>query len=208
MQNLPIGAVALLLLVFLLPSKPVTGSWKLKLKQIDWLGCALVMTSLVLILVRQNYSCQTAAANLLLLQLALSWGGVRYPWASAEVLAPLLVGVAVAVAFCMCQVKVSRIPIIPMRLFKLRNVIGVQVVAVLATGMNPGFIVFYVPQYAQIVLGLSTTRSGVLLLPYLLPITCVVLTCAMVTVKTGRYCEPIWIAVRPPYLRSELAKLT
>jgi hypothetical protein len=36
---------------FLLPLKPVTGSWRDKLRKIDWAGLVLVVTAMVFLLV-------------------------------------------------------------------------------------------------------------------------------------------------------------
>lgn len=38
-------------------------------------------------------------------QLGFTWAGGKYEWASAQVLAPLLVGVFTAVIFCLWQYK-------------------------------------------------------------------------------------------------------
>lgn len=42
-------------------------------------------------------------AGMLLFMAGLQWGGYQYPWRSAHVLAPLLIGAALIVAFCVWQ---------------------------------------------------------------------------------------------------------
>jgi hypothetical protein len=47
--------------------------------------------------------------------LGLTWGGTRYSWASAEVLAPLLIGVALLAVFVVYELYVPAEPTVPFR---------------------------------------------------------------------------------------------
>lgn len=97
--NLPVGAVALLVMILFLPLKPVKGDLKQcvlslflpsvhtdepaalhrKLKQIDYLGAALSLGGTAMIL------------------LPLVWGGTSFAWVSGTVLGCLFGGIAVLV---------------------------------------------------------------------------------------------------------------
>ncbi|KAM0751138.1 MFS general substrate transporter [Meredithblackwellia eburnea MCA 4105] len=175
--NLPLGAVALLLCFFLIPVVPVTGSWRLKLKQIDFMGCALISTSAVLIL------------------LGLSWGGVTYSWSSAPVIVVFVLGVFILAGFCVWESRGANIPVLPMRMFRIPTVVGVAVLTFMSSGMNTKITIFSIPQFLQLVKGYSTVKSGVLLVPFLVPITIFVGTCAMITSKTGRSRESLFVGL-------------
>ena len=48
----------------------------------------------------------------------LLWGGYQYEWTDAHTLAPLLVGVAMMVAFCLWEWKGAKYPMFPRRILK------------------------------------------------------------------------------------------
>ena len=86
--------------------KRVTGDIKTKLRQIDYGGCALVLSGTILILV------------------ALSYGGQALPWDAALVLSTLILGLALWFGLFFYEWKVAKLPIIPLRTFKNRTVAG------------------------------------------------------------------------------------
>ena len=56
--------------------------------------------------------------------IGLTWGGVRYPWKSAQVLVPLLVGIALILSFVICEAFVPKLPTIPFKVLTNRTTIG------------------------------------------------------------------------------------
>ena len=66
-----------------------------KLKAVDFIGIALTLAGTTIFL------------------LGLTWGGVDYPWDSAHVIATLIVGFVLSVAFVLWQWKGARYPLIP-----------------------------------------------------------------------------------------------
>lgn len=58
--------MAALLLIVFLPSKPTNGDVKAKLKAIDYFGCVSSLAATILLLI------------------GLTWGGITYPWVSAQ----------------------------------------------------------------------------------------------------------------------------
>ena len=50
--------------------------------------------------------------------LALTWGGIRYPWDSAHVLAPLIIGVVLILVFFVYEAFIPREPTTPLDVLK------------------------------------------------------------------------------------------
>ncbi|WWC99793.1 hypothetical protein V866_006700 [Kwoniella sp. B9012] len=166
--NLPLTALAMVIIVFLLPLRRVRGSIWEKLKKLDFYGSLLTLGWASLILI------------------ALSWGGSQYAWSSAAVLAPLLIGLALLGVFLIVEWKVVSLPLVPMRIFK-----NVSVAACYATTLFNGMAfyasLYYLPQYFQVVREVSAIRSGVLTLPLMLVQTCTAFTAGIIQSKTGDY---------------------
>ena len=168
--NLPIAGVSLVLLVAFLQIeyKRTTTIWA-SIKRIDFTGNAILTASIVSILI------------------ALSWGGTRYSWSSFHVIVPLVVGLAGTVAFHVFQASgfVAE-PTMPPRLFTKRTTM-VAFVLTFIHGMLTFWIIYFLPVYFQGVLGSSTTRSGVQLLPsVILAVPMAIVGGGLVT-KFGRY---------------------
>ncbi|MFI6878731.1 MDR family MFS transporter [Streptomyces sp. NPDC050400] len=160
--NLPIGAVALMMItaVLHLPKKRSSG-------KIDYLGAALLtvgITSIVLVT---------------------TWGGSEYAWGSAVIMELIGIGVAALVGFVFSQTKAAE-PIMPLHIFRSANFTLMSVI-----GFITGFVMFgavlFLPLYQQSVQGASATNSGLLLLPMLLAMMVVSLIAGRVTTNTGKY---------------------
>ncbi|GES61803.1 MFS general substrate transporter [Aspergillus terreus] len=145
--NLPAGAVTLvtLLLFFHPPRNPRTNRVSF-LKQLDLIGCALFIPSIIMVM------------------LALQWGGGEYPWNSATVIG-LFVGFAVTMAiFILWECYMGDQAMIPIVLLRDRSTMLSIAYAFLFLG---SFVipVYYLPEWFQIVKSASPIRSGVMLLP-------------------------------------------
>jgi hypothetical protein len=142
---LPIGAVALFVLVFFLNLPTPTGGLKEKLKRIDYIGTLIVLVFATLFL------------------LAMNFGGQTYPWKSAAVIVPLVLTGLLIMLLIFVETKVAE-PLMPPRLFKNRSIS-----AVLATnwffGMTFFSMVYYLPIYFQVVRADSAMWSGIRLIP-------------------------------------------
>jgi len=141
---------------------------KSKLLKIDYVGSGLTILSSILLL------------------LALTWGGVTYSWTSAPVLVPLTLGIAVLIGFVIWEAHFATLPIVPVHIFRYRTVNGVYI-STLLNGMTFFAILYYVPQFLQLVRGDSPMQSSLLLLPFLCPIAVVVALAGQVTARTGIY---------------------
>ncbi|KAK4518956.1 uncharacterized protein ATC70_009183 [Mucor velutinosus] len=163
--NLPIGAVALFVLVFFLHLPVPQGNLKDKLKRIDYVGTCIVL----------------AFATLFLL--AMNFGGQTFPWKSAAVIVPLVLTGLLVALLIFIEGKVAE-PLLPPRLFKSRTIS-----AVLATnwffGMTFFSMVYYLPIYFQVVREDSAMWSGIRLIPMELLIAVFATFSGLFISKTG-----------------------
>ncbi|KAJ2897727.1 hypothetical protein IWW38_001618 [Coemansia aciculifera] len=171
--SLPIGAIAgVFIVVFLRLPRP-RGSFKEKLKRVDFIGTAVLVSGIVMTL------------------LALSFGGNSHPWSSATVLCLLIFGLLLVGVFVLVEWKIPAEPIMPLRLFRSRNV-GLMLLAQLCVGAVMFGPTFFIPIYFSVVDGSSAIAAGLHLLPYILPITITSTITGFTVAKTGRYRELMW----------------
>ncbi|KAI0259685.1 iron permease [Gloeopeniophorella convolvens] len=93
--NLPICAVTALSITCFLRLRMPSTPLREKLGRIDWIGNLLIVSSTTAIVI------------------ALTWGGVRYPWDSARVLVPLALGLSGLGVFLIYELFFCKAPIIP-----------------------------------------------------------------------------------------------
>ena len=91
-MNLPLCAVAMVVVFFFLQLKSPRDSFREKLMKLDWFGNALIIAS-------------TTACIL-----GLTWGGIKYPWSSPRVLCPLIFGVVGLGAAILYEIKWAKQP--------------------------------------------------------------------------------------------------
>ncbi|KAF8991171.1 major facilitator superfamily domain-containing protein [Cyathus striatus] len=166
--SIPTAAMAIVVVLYILPFKPVGGNLASKLAAIDYFGSFLTLAGCTLVL------------------LPLIWGGVTFPWRSPAVLAPLCSGFFVLIIFCFWEWKGARLPIVPMYIFKHSTVSGVYI-----TMFINGFVyfssIYYIPQFFQVVLGNDPLRSGTFLIPLLVSQMFVSWIAGLIVSRTGRY---------------------
>ncbi|KAF9554182.1 MFS general substrate transporter [Agrocybe pediades] len=172
--SIPTSLTALAVILYVLPFKPITGNMKSKLLAVDYVGAVLSLIGCVLII------------------LPLIWGGVTFPWKSAQVLATLFSGLIVVAIFCIWEWKGARLPIVPMYIFKHSTVTGVYI-----TMFINGFVFFsslyYLPQFFQVVLGYSEIHAGVFLIPILLSQMAFAWGSGVIVSRTGRYRTIVYV---------------
>jgi EmrB/QacA subfamily drug resistance transporter len=142
--NIPLGLAVIILFVFFFPNFRPDN---LK-HSVDYPGVALLILFVVPML------------------LALSWGGVEYPWGSPEIIGMFIFAVIAFVFFLLIERR-SREPIVPLSLFKNRIVAISQVMNFLASFGMFGSTIF-IPLFFQGVLGATATTSGSFLTPMML----------------------------------------
>jgi EmrB/QacA subfamily drug resistance transporter len=160
--NVPIGAVALAVVAAVLPAHGTRTHHK-----IDYAGTALIAG---------------AATSLVLLT---SLGGVTYPWASAPIIILAVAAVVLTAAFVVAEHYAAE-PVLPLRLFRNRVFSASS-----AVGFVVGFAMFgaltYLPQYMQIVKGISPTLSGLRLLPMMAGLLATSITTGQLVSRWGHY---------------------
>lgn len=170
--SLPICAVALAGLVFILPSNPpptkLEGTLSEKIMKFDPIGNCLV------------------APGVTLLLLAIQWGGVVYPWSSPRVVALLVVGSVLCVGFIISQGFLGENGTIPPRVIKQRSMAASTIVSI-CLGAPLIITAFYIPIYFQAIKGTTAAEAGKRLLPYFLSTVIFVITAGILISKFGRY---------------------
>jgi EmrB/QacA subfamily drug resistance transporter len=160
--NLPIGLAALVVLQAVLhtPSTRVRHA-------IDYLGVGLL------------------AGGLTSIVLYASLGGTTYPWWSGPMIALLVLGVLLPVAFVLAERRASE-PLVPLHLFRIR-VFAVASAIGFVIGMSLFGAVTYIPLYLQVVKGVSPTASGLQLLPLMGGLLVASIGSGQLIVRFGRY---------------------
>ncbi|WWC68285.1 uncharacterized protein I206_102208 [Kwoniella pini CBS 10737] len=144
------GAVTITLIHFIIPLKPVTGSVRRKLLQVDYAGVLLSSSSIIFLLV------------------PISGGGASFDWSGGVVIGLLTAGAICGILFVLVEGRLAKLPILPLRLFLLRTpcLISVQSFFI---GMIYFGNLFYVPIFFQYVKGYTPLVSGAFVLAYTIP---------------------------------------
>ncbi|KAH8692966.1 putative MFS toxin efflux pump [Talaromyces proteolyticus] len=169
--NLPLGGVTGFVILFFLKSKkPVktTEGAKEYLWQLDPVGLLFFLPSMICLL------------------LALQWGGSKYPWQDARIIALFAVFSALFLTFVVVQIYEQDRATIPPRLFKNRNIWGASLYTFC---LSASFMVFtyYLPIWFQSVKSASATMSGVLNLPMLGTLGTFTILSGILVTYTGHY---------------------
>jgi EmrB/QacA subfamily drug resistance transporter len=160
--NLPLGALALLVLAVALPSRREHAH-----HAIDYAGSALL------------------AVGLSALILATTLGGNTFDWASWQIAGLGVVSVLAFVALAAAERRAAE-PILPPALFRNRVFVVCS-----AVGFVVGFALFgaltYLPLFQQVVRGLSPTASGLQLLPVMGGLLFSSIVSGQIITRTGHY---------------------
>ncbi len=142
--NIPLGVVIAALFIFFFP--PLRPD-QLKHK-IDYLGIATLILAVVPMLV------------------ALTWGGVEYPWGSVRIISMFVFSAAMILLFILFESRAEE-PIIPLWILK-KPIVGVSIFIIFITGVGMFGGIIFIPLFFQGVLGQSATNSGAFLTPMML----------------------------------------
>jgi EmrB/QacA subfamily drug resistance transporter len=97
---------------------------------------------------------------------ALSWGGVEYPWSSWQIISMFVFSSVMCLLFLFIENR-SEEPLLPLWLFKDR-IVAVSVLVSFVMGIGMFGVIYFVPLFFQGVLGTSATDSGTYLTPMML----------------------------------------
>lgn len=143
--NLIISPISLAVTLLVLRQKVPVGDLAQKFKKFDYLGTVFLCGGTVSLL------------------LGISWGGNNFPWSHSYVIGCIVGGVVMLALFCLVECFVTD-PLMDPDLFKNRTVLAVGA-SEFFYGANLLGMMYYIPQYFQLVFEDSPTLSGVGLLP-------------------------------------------
>ncbi|KAJ0160902.1 putative HC-toxin efflux carrier TOXA [Colletotrichum tanaceti] len=169
--NLPLGGVALLVIVFVLrpPDQDLGGAslWD-KLRQLDFAGTTVLVPGVVCLL------------------LALQWGGVEYAWNDPRMIALLVLAAVLLVSFVAVQILLPATATVPPRIMRNRS-IAFASWAAFFNGGHMMIFAYFIPIYFQAIQGVSAVDSGIRTLPLVLSMTVFAMVSGGVITRLGYY---------------------
>jgi EmrB/QacA subfamily drug resistance transporter len=160
--NLPFGVAALAFILAYLHIPHVPRRHKL-----DYVGFVALPIALVAVL------------------LATTWGGTTYPWDSWQIVSLYAVGALVLIGFLFNEYYTEE-SVLPLRLWK-NSVFTLSNVSNMAIAMTMFGAIFFIPVYAQGVIGVNVTNSGAVLIPLTASMIVVSIVVGRLITRTGRY---------------------
>ncbi|EJU01313.1 iron permease [Dacryopinax primogenitus] len=146
-MNLPLCAGAAGMVAWFLRLKRPPGSWKRKLRQVDWIGNTIIIG---------------AAASAIL---ALTQGGIDHPWSSYQIIVPLVIGLVGVVFFLIYEAFLMRgEPMVPLSLISNRTSLS-GFAGAFVHGLVSILHVYYLPVFFQSCMLSSPLGSSIQLFP-------------------------------------------
>lgn len=173
--NLPIGAVTAIALVFFFhpPTRPSEKRPLIeKVKNLDLVGAFLFTPSIVMVL------------------LALQWGGHEFAWNSATIIGVFCGAGVLQLVFIAWQWHMGDNAMIPLR-FLARRTFLASSLSSMFTFSSIFVIIYYIPEWFQVVKGASPLKSGVMNIALFVPQIIGSIIAGASINKLG-YCNP-WI---------------
>ncbi|KAI8320256.1 MFS general substrate transporter [Martensiomyces pterosporus] len=136
-----------LAIVLRLPRPESAPTWGEGIRSLDYLGVTIIIASVSLIIVGMNM------------------GGTLLSWSSPATIICLVVGCVLLGVFVVVELRIPRVPLVPMWIFTVRNLI-ISCVVTFLCGMCMFSIIFYMPVYFSAVFGANAMRAGLLVLPF------------------------------------------
>lgn len=177
-MNLPIGGLAMALIVLFLhlpPSPPSTPlTFREKLSKLDPFGTLCLLTGIISLL------------------LALQWGGSTYAWSSPRIIALFTLFGLLALAFIALQLHLRERATVPPRIVAYRSV---SASAFFAFCISAALVILstYLPVWFQAIQGVNAITSGYHLLPLILGVVVASITAGALVSAIGYY-TPVLIA--------------
>ncbi|KAJ3871631.1 major facilitator superfamily domain-containing protein [Lentinula edodes] len=173
-MNLPICGLATILVTIFLQLKTPKAPLGEKLKHMDWIGNLLIVASTTSVVI------------------ALTWAGIKFPWSSAKVLVPLILGLLGLTAFIAYEATIAEYPIVPISLLDSRTAFS-GYVQNFFNGIVLSTLAYWLSVYFQACKDAGPTAAGVdgFGLSYTISPSC--LLAGIIVQKTARYRQPMWI---------------
>lgn len=120
-----------------------------KIKRLDLIGATLFIPAVVMIL------------------MALQWGGSTYPWSSGRIVGLFVGGGVILIIFAIWQRRAGDKGMLPPSILLQQTVLWASITAMFGMGAQTIF-GLWMPEWFQAVKGASPVKSGVSLLPAIL----------------------------------------
>lgn len=150
--NLPVGGLALALLTFSFHPPKAHGSIRQNFKKIDLVGTFFLSSGLVLVL------------------LAITFGGNEFPWRSAGVIANFCIGGVLLIIFAIWNFGYSKYPLIEREIIGVPQIVFATLTAFFSFCFFMG-VLLVLALYFQVVWGASAWHSGIDLLPFIVSVS-------------------------------------
>ncbi|KAI8055361.1 major facilitator superfamily domain-containing protein [Syncephalis plumigaleata] len=173
--NLPVGAITILMIVFTLKLESPTGSVIEKLKSVDYLGTILILAFCVALL------------------LPISWGGTTYNWSSPIIIGLFCAAVFFLILFLWVEHSVAKMPLIPLSIFKSHSVIAICIGCFF---LGWGFFspIYFLPLFFQTARNYTATKSGMALLPFVVPVSLMAIVSSTIASRVGKWCYRLFLS--------------
>jgi EmrB/QacA subfamily drug resistance transporter len=169
--NLPIGVVAIVMVLYLIEFPDSEGSIWSKLQKVDFIGCIVLIFGTITLMFGTNFSSQYG------------WGNILIVWL-------LLAGIVILFIFMVIEFKAVKDPIVPYEVFNRTTT------SIFLAAFFQGFIlmvtIFYIPMFFQIVQLDSASNSGLQTLPFLLSMVIVSTCTGFAITYTDSYRIYLW----------------
>ena len=176
--SLPIGAFSVAVIVFVLhlPRDPKLSEKPIlkRILELDLIGSGILIPAIIMLL------------------LAVQWGGSTYAWNSSKIIGLFVGAGLMLVLFSISQWRLGEAATIPPRLLKQRTLMA-ACGFVFFFGAGIFVLMYYLPLYLQSVKGSSPTRSGIQILPLMLSTVLTSIVGGIMVTIIGYY-TPILIA--------------
>ncbi|KAL2875456.1 hypothetical protein SGCOL_009368 [Colletotrichum sp. CLE4] len=177
--NLPIGAVAFVIMIFLFQSPPRPDSGEVqtlleKVMQVDPIGTLALMPAVICLL------------------LALQWGGTVYPWNNPRVIVLFVLFGVLSAAFLFVQTKNGKNATLPIKVISQRSVAAACWFSVCTAGAD-FTLRQYIPIWFQAIKGVSAVDSGLMNLALILSTALASIVSGVGITQIGYY-NPFMIA--------------
>ncbi len=164
--NLPIGGIATLLVIFLLPARPPERTHEFHrtgwagFRQMDWVGCGLSLTMVTCLLI------------------ALQWGGNDYPWKNWRIILLFTLSGVLTIAFFAWEHWLGERALIPPGILRNRTVVAASGTSwMIMMGLLGG--TYQLPLYYQASKLHSAQKSGIDIIPFM------VVVCVGIFISSG-----------------------
>ncbi|KAF7362520.1 Iron permease [Mycena venus] len=172
--NIPICGAAALLVVLFLRLRTPAGTLREKLGRIDYTGNVLVVASTTSTVI------------------ALTWGGIQFPWGSANILVPLILGLTGLCVFVAFEIRFAKHAMVPFDVLSTRT--GLSGYAQnFFTSLIMITLIYYLQVYFQACYNVSSIGAGVDGLGLAFISAPMGLVAGILIQKTNSYRIPIWV---------------